>query len=454
MAAMLAVLVSLGPLSMPTAAATTFHVQVGGETGDHAIQALAFLPNDITIDVGDTVEFPFPTAEPHTVTFAAPPGTPLTEPKKCNGLPSATDSCVWTGTSEVNSGQMEEGDSYSVTFMTPPGTYPFVCLIHPQMTGTIRVQAAGSPYPNSPQDVNSEGKRQESQLLSRGSQMRGQELAAADPAHGQINVGAGFVTTTSGGAQSVAILRFLPQAVTVKVGDTVTWNAQDPATPHTVTFGVEPTNIFSPVGLDAPGHATLTQPYPERFVGPTISSGFMGQGPGRPGGTTFRATFMAAGVYQYYCALHDELGMVGTITVLPNNDASVQQSISPSPVPPGGVTTFTVSLNLGSPQQGVHLQETLTGAGQSPATRIVPGSARLDGVLVADPNLATNSPNRLEYDFALGNLGAGHHTLTYQLQLSPTLKCFATLSSGLNLDLAGHAGHLDTDHLAVPIRCP
>jgi len=436
----------------PTAAASTFHVQVGGNTGDHAIQALAFLPNDVTVDVGDTIEFSFPTPEPHTVTFAAPPGTPFTEPQKCNGAPASSDTCAWTGSGEVNSGVKEEGDTYSVTFMTSPGTYTFVCLIHRKMTGTIRVQAAGTPYPASPQDVSSEGKRQESQLLQRGSQMRGQELAAADPAHGRVNIGAGFVTDTSGGAQSVAIVRFLPQMLTIQAGDTVTWNAQDPATPHTVTFGDEPANIFPPVGLDGPGHATLTQPYPQRFVGPTVSSGFLGAG--QPGGTTFRATFTAAGVYQYYCSIHDELGMVGTVTVLPNHDASIQQSISPTPAPVGGNTTFTINLNLGGPQQGVHLQQTISGAGQSPATRILAGTAQLDGNPLGDPSLTANQPNRLEYDFSLGNLAAGHHTLTYELHLSPTLRCSATVHSGLNLDLAGQAGHLDTDQLAMPIQCP
>jgi plastocyanin len=35
------------------------------------------------------------------------------------------------------------------------------------------------------------------------------------------------------------------------------------------------------------------------------------------GVTRFRATFTGPGVYQYKCVLHDELGMVGQIIVLP-----------------------------------------------------------------------------------------------------------------------------------------
>jgi plastocyanin len=40
-------------------------------------------------------------------------------------------------------------------------------------------------------------------------------------------------------------------------------------------------------------------------------------GAGLPFGTTFSATFTAPGTYNYICALHDDLGMTGTVVVLP-----------------------------------------------------------------------------------------------------------------------------------------
>jgi plastocyanin len=46
-----------------------------------------------------------------------------------------------------------------------------------------------------------------------------------------------------------------------------------------------------------------------------VNSGFIGAG--LPAGTTFSATFTKPGTYAYICALHDELGMVGTVVVLP-----------------------------------------------------------------------------------------------------------------------------------------
>jgi plastocyanin len=33
--------------------------------------------------------------------------------------------------------------------------------------------------------------------------------------------------------------------------------------------------------------------------------------------TRFRVTFTAQGVFNYFCALHDDLGMKGTVVVLP-----------------------------------------------------------------------------------------------------------------------------------------
>ena len=50
----------------------------------------------------------------------------------------------------------------------------------------------------------------------------------------------------------------------IRAGDTVEWTNQDPVTPHTVTFGTEPANIFLPfpsnLPMDADGalHAVIT----------------------------------------------------------------------------------------------------------------------------------------------------------------------------------------------------
>jgi plastocyanin len=39
-----------------------------------------------------------------------------------------------------SSGALNHGDTFTVTF-TKPGTYPYACVLHPQMVGTVEVSA-------------------------------------------------------------------------------------------------------------------------------------------------------------------------------------------------------------------------------------------------------------------------------------------------------------------------
>src|SRR5207249_4033572 len=121
---------------------------------------------------------------------------------------------------------------------------------------------------------------------------------------------------------SVFTPRFVRSRLTVELGETVTWMAPDALTPHTVTFGDEDpveNNPFPPVNLTGPGEATtLNSPYPQLMEGPTVSSGVIGNSGGN--GSTFKVTFNAPGLYRYYCAIHDDLGMVGTIRVVAHGE--------------------------------------------------------------------------------------------------------------------------------------
>jgi plastocyanin len=132
------------------------------------------------------------------------------------------------------------------------------------------------------------------------------------------------VLSNAGGKSTAALMRFTESTLTVHVGDTVEWNNSDPATPHTITFGKEPDPSVFPfpspdvkVDDDGERHATLNHP------GDSTHSGFIGAAPEevplvqtpRLGVTTFRVTFTGAGTYPFICALHDDLGMKGTIIV-------------------------------------------------------------------------------------------------------------------------------------------
>ncbi len=84
---------------------------MGGETVEVAIVNYTFEPMELTIKVGTTVTWENKDAVPHTVTAD-------------NGA--------------FDSGRMNQGDKFSFTF-NEPGTYTYICDIHPYMKGTITV---------------------------------------------------------------------------------------------------------------------------------------------------------------------------------------------------------------------------------------------------------------------------------------------------------------------------
>jgi plastocyanin len=293
------------PSAFADSSGTHWNVSVGAQSQAMAIQASTYFPKDITIDAGDSVTWTSATAEPHTVTFLANgqavPQDPFSPPAGGN---------TYSGTGYFNSGPLLGApapgfiQSYTLTF-SQPGTYTYICLFHPFMTGTVHVQTAGAAYPESQAAYDRQSKQDEHRYLAQGEALRGTALAiaASDPSHASVAAGAGNGTAT--------VMRFLPDRLVVPVGTTVTWTNRDPMEPHTVTFGPEPQGPnadFTPVGLDGPAHATVSHPDQQ------VSSGAFG---GMLSPSTFKVTFTAPGKYTYICMLHDMMGMVGTVIVGP-----------------------------------------------------------------------------------------------------------------------------------------
>jgi plastocyanin len=83
------------------------------------IEGFAFSPKTVTVNVGDTVTWRNEDSTAHT----------------------ATDS------GKFNTGDIAPGSSKSVTF-NAAGRYSYICAIHPTMTGTVVVRAAGGNAPN------------------------------------------------------------------------------------------------------------------------------------------------------------------------------------------------------------------------------------------------------------------------------------------------------------------
>jgi len=314
-------------LSVPLSAlADTWQLQVGAETGDQAHQALAFLPNEIWIHAGDSITWTFPAGEVHTVTFLKPGQVRPSRLVGCPGTNTTPDFSVFDNTACVNSGilfnspALSSPPTYTVVFPAA-GDFKLVCLAHPNMTARIHVLDVSAPLPHDQGFYDKQGGRQRADLLS-------DAMASAHnhPDSNDITAGVGHIMGNGGGTQTASVMRFMDATKVIRVGETVEWTSAEAVTSHTITFGPEPDpiNQIPPSGnvtLDADGarHATISSP------SDAVHSGFITQAPqdrvGLPqaplGVTRFRVTFTQPGVYPYKCVLHDELGMVGEIIVLP-----------------------------------------------------------------------------------------------------------------------------------------
>jgi plastocyanin len=106
-----------GPAAAPSAGTSAVAVRATASASKSvSIVDFAFKPAGLSVNSGDTVKW--------TNKDAAPEGHDVTG----DGL---------------DSGLMKQGDTYSHTF-TKPGTFSYICTIHPQMKGSVRVRASSS----------------------------------------------------------------------------------------------------------------------------------------------------------------------------------------------------------------------------------------------------------------------------------------------------------------------
>ena len=100
-------------MSMPMSGAAQPQAGAPVATKSVAVKNFAFAPAAITVKVGSTVTWTNQDADAHTVTSQ-------------------------NGSGPLNSQPLNTGQSYSYTF-TKPGTYSYLCTIHPFMTATVTV---------------------------------------------------------------------------------------------------------------------------------------------------------------------------------------------------------------------------------------------------------------------------------------------------------------------------
>lgn len=303
-----------------------------------AWQNARFYPDHLVVNEGDTVVFSFRTTDAHNVVFMPKGETPATHYLPAPWYPSrlfvnpialtATGGDRFDGTTPVSSGLLAAVPGMAldwwVTF-TEVGTWTYVCTVHSSlvpfagavgMVGMVEVRKAGSVLPASPEEVTAAAEKA----------VAGNVAAdeAADAAAKQVTSRPGpngtTIWTMSAGYESATggeRMRFSVPDLTIKVGDTVEWVQKSKYVPHTVCFfsGGEET----PMTIKE-GDILYVNPDVEKSVGDqaydgtgVLSSGFMGDGPGRS--KTYRLTFTKAGRYEYICIPHDEMGMSAHITV-------------------------------------------------------------------------------------------------------------------------------------------
>ncbi len=312
----------------PSSGRTTWRVTAGGYAEGQALQTQKFLPTAITIDEGDSVTWTLG-GNAHTIFFPANEKPPeLLVPGKAKGETDFNPRIFfasgrsYNGAGPFSAGVLEPGfgTSSTVTF-TKAGTYTYFCMFHPGMAGQVIVQPAGRPYPKTQAQYNQAGAQEarESFAAARAQRDATTRAVATKNTNGKTTY---TLSLIGSGPQKFTVLRFVPQALTVKAGDTVTWKMDDPTEIHTVTFPsgrkTPPFEIFRPQKQPT---AVVANPLALVPTGGTAYDGRSYYNSGimeiiTPQGVrSYSLTFTTPGRYQYTCIVHDPVGMRGTIIV-------------------------------------------------------------------------------------------------------------------------------------------
>ncbi|HEV3364851.1 MAG TPA: hypothetical protein VG795_12080 [Acidimicrobiia bacterium] len=280
------------------------------------IAVLQYMPAKATVAVGQKVRWVWDeTKEPHSVTFL-PPGQKAPDPGSDESLfAPAPPTGPYDGVALVNSGLQPLGPQsvppFEMTF-AKAGSYSYLCVIHPQMVGTIVVADAGETAAA----VKTRGDHEQGQWLAEGNEAY-QKLMSATPVatknrNGSTTWKVEMGTTTP----HTDILAFAPVPAAVKKGDSVTF-VNNSMAPHTASFFNDTPPIMNP--LDPAVAKVAPGPSPQKLS----NKGLFNTGvlpPNAPPGAgppekarSFTFQVPTAGDYQYICIYHAPSGMAGMI---------------------------------------------------------------------------------------------------------------------------------------------
>ncbi len=315
----------------------TFSIIAGHAEGAFDIER--FMPADIHVREGDSIEWTAQGIEGHTISFVeqtqlntllahylqpdpADPAQQIFNPEIA--LKSRTDNVYAGGDTYYNSGfiGVPAAQTYKLTF-TKSGLYQYICLVHPfTMRGTVSVDAQDAQV-EAAASVASRGKAELANYIDEEKRAVAQAVAEPHEVPGpagttlhRVNVG---VTTPYGQAAA-----FVNPALDIKAGDTVIFENDDRDF-HNVVFKGDRAELPPGIGIiaDPEGRglnfsldkqsSLAVDPPASGFDATTfLSSGSLGILQPR---LTWRLKFDTPGTYTFACTIHVLAGMAGVITV-------------------------------------------------------------------------------------------------------------------------------------------
>jgi plastocyanin len=331
------VLIALVTLALSTpavlpyahAASATWTVRAGSSRQSQALQSLVFLPREITINEGDSVQWAIGAAD-HSIYFpAGDKGPEMILPGKSQGelywnpsvfFPSPQKE--YDGSGPLSGGVIGAAPglprTYAVAF-TKAGTYKYLCVFHPGMEGTVVVQAAGTALPKTQTEYDKIAVDEARTSLAKAEELYKATKPVATGAPGKRAFRLDMVGSLKEGA---TFYRFPSDRLEIRRGDSVTWVMKDPTELHTVSFGVgkRPFDIAipKPQPQGPPkllvNAATMTPAGGKAHRGSGFyNSGFMLTA--GPGVKSYSLTFTRPGEYEYICATHAFYGMKARVVV-------------------------------------------------------------------------------------------------------------------------------------------
>lgn len=285
---------------------------------DKDVFYMSMLPKVVVVKAGESVTWVNKSGfDVHTVTFlAGKEMSTLTEADM--GAVTAESGSTYSG-GYLNSGIFGDGGTYTLTF-DKPGTYEYLCLLHPQMVGTVVVLPADA-------SVSAVAQRQAQADAANAEAERTAKLAEAAYKAKAPKVALNmdgtktFTVQLGEGSDTEMLLQFAPSSLRIAEGDTVKFVTGGHAYSHSIGLNVPAGfQVFGPEGPNPEAMMPKGGPF---FDGTgTVLSGMMappamaGLDPNAPPmPSEFQLTFTKAGTYKVVDYVLQSFGIPVEMTV-------------------------------------------------------------------------------------------------------------------------------------------